>query len=342
VQLGLFSKKGCYTMRLKDQFFTVIKFLGRKRKTGETYWSKCQDYFRWLRDYHGVSGQWIHPKECGSAEIEKWLSWMASTRHVAPKTQNQALQSVLFLYKRVLKIDIQDVDAMRSKEHRITIKDVLSPDEVSAVIGKMKGVNRLMIQLLYAGAMRRSDVCQLRIKELHFATNQIALKETKHGHQHWTLFPESLHAPVRGQINAMRRLNLRDQDSNPMGVSLPHAFRRKSPKACLELPWYYLFCSNNLSRCPETGVVARHHRDSGHVNRSLKEAAQRAGVLKRVTSHILRHSSATHLHQSGVPMRDLQQLLGHTDIRTTEGYVHSDQSVTLRMISPIDRLPKAG
>ena len=92
----------------------------------------------------------------------------------------------------------------------------------------------------------------------------------------------------------------------------------------------------------ETGIIARHHRDAGHVNRSLGEAARRAGVLKRVTSHILRHSSATHMHQAGVPMRDLQQILGHSSISTTETYVHSDTSVTKRVKSPIDSLPKAG
>ena len=328
-------------MTLKQDFFHTIRFLGRKTTTGETYWGHCSDFFVWMRDHIG-EGEWIHPRDAGRGEIEAWLTDMATARHLSPKSQNQALQGVLFLYHRVLKRQIENVDAIRSKENRITIKDVLSPDEVSAIIGQLRGVNKLVIQLLYAGAMRRSDVLQLRLKELHFDTKQIALKETKHGHQHWTLFPESLHSPVRCQMKKVDRLWQADLEDNPSGVSLPHAFRRKSPKAANQLAWYYLFPSGNLSACPETGIIARHHRDAGHVNRSLGEAARRAGVLKRVTSHILRHSSATHMHQAGVPMRDLQQILGHSSISTTETYVHSDTSVTKRVKSPIDSLPKAG
>jgi len=122
------------------------------------------------------------------------------------------------------------------------------------------------------------------------------------------------------------------------GVSLPKAFGRKSPGAHLEFAWYYLLCSDSVSRDPVSGNLLRHHRDMGHLARQIKQASQRAGVTKRITSHCLRHSFATHSLEQGVPIHVLQKLMGHSDIGTTETYLHTTTDGVTAAKSPLETL----
>ena len=321
-------------MKLADMMRNKIRVQGKSRKTFETYWHWCEKYVRWLRK---PSGEWVHPRDAGRVEIERWLTHLATRERVAKTTQNVALQSVLYLYKQVLGIQIENVSAMRARRPE-TIRDVISVEEVAALFEQLDGVNLLAAQLMYATGLRIGDLVALRIQDVSFERRQITVHSSKGDKSRRVSFPDVIHEAVARQIQSCRVLHAWDcEGNNPNGVSLPGAFRRKSPRAAASFAWFYLFPSDNLSRGEEE-VLCRHHRDGDAVTKQIRYAAARAGIDKRVTSHVLRHCFATHSHEMGVPMRTLQQLLGHSDIRTTEIYVHADVNGATAAPSPLERL----
>jgi len=320
-------------MKLKEQLERRIKAEGKSPKTFETYWHYCEGFLVWLRDRN--NGQWVHPNEAGRPELEQWLSWMANDCNCSKNSQNTALQSVLYLY-RMLGKSIENVSAIRAKRAQHT-REVMGVEDVRKLFDQLDGVTLLAAQLMYGCGLRISDVVGLRLKDISFERSQLSIKAGKGDKWRFTAFPEVVHDAVRRQIESTKVIWRHDQNDNPNGVSLPDSYRKKAPRAANELRWYWLFPGENLSKGHE-GLLCRHHRHPDHIARQIKEAADRAEIMTRVTSHILRHSYATHAHEQGVPMRTLMQLLGHTDIRTTESYVHSDEHAATAAKSPLESL----
>lgn len=322
---------------LKERIQRKIKLQGKSHETFKTYWDYCEKFLRFCRSHYG---DWKHPTQMGRDDIERWLTWMANDRRMAKNTQNLALQAVLYMYREVLGINIEGVNAMRAqREHHV--RDVISVEEVRLLFDHLSGVPLLAAQMMYGCGLRIGDLVGLRLKDISFERKQLTLKTAKGDKWRYTSFPEVLHDSVRRQIESVKVVHRYDETENPNGVSLPDAWRRKSPKSANSLMWYYLFPSDTLSKGPE-GVLCRHHRDSSHLARTIKEASEAAGILKRVTSHILRHSFATHSHEQGVPLRTLMELLGHVDIRTTEGYVHANMNLATASKSPLETMLESG
>lgn len=321
-------------MQLQEQMQRKIKMQGKSAKTFETYWVWCTSYLIYLRDAN--NGEWRHPRDAGRSDIEAWLTWLAVEKHHSKNSQNVALQSVLYLYREILGIEVDNVQAMRSKRPQ-HVRDVLSVEEIRKLFGQLNGVPLLAAQMMYGCGFRISDLVGIRIKDISFDRRQIVVRATKGDKWRYTSFPECIHAAVQRQIESVRVVWNRDETENPNGVSLPDRLRVKMPRSARQLAWYFLFPSDTLSR-GDDGVLCRHHRHPDHLARTIKDASERAGILKRVTSHVLRHSYATHAHEQGVPMRILQQLLGHNDIRTTEVYVHADEHQATSAQSPLEQL----
>jgi integron integrase len=322
-------------MTLEIEMQRKIKQQGKSTKTFETYWTWCLKYIRYLKDKN--KGQWMHPKDCGRQEIESWLSYLANDEHVAKNTQNVAFQSVLYLYKHVLGIEIQNVHALRSKRTRV-VHDVLSVQEVASLFTHLDGVALLAAKLMYGGGLRIGDMIALRLKDISFEREQICVKTAKGDKWRYVQFPKCVHHLVKRQIESVKVIHKYDERDNPNGVSLPDSYRKKSPSAARSLAWYWLFPGDNLSKGHE-GILCRHHRHQDHVARKIKEAAERAQIIKRVTSHILRHSYATHLHESGTSIRSLMDLLGHESMETTAIYLHSSKLGATSVQSPLESLP---
>ncbi len=320
-------------MKLKEQLQNKIKLQGKSPKTFETYWQWIEDFLRYLKS---ANGDWVHPKDCGRQEIEDWLTWLATHRHVSKSSQNTALQSVLYVYRELLGVSVENVSAMRSKRPS-KVREVISVDEVRRLFEQMDGVSLLAAQLMYGCGLRISDVVGLRLKDISFDRKQLCVKAGKGDKWRYTSFPEVIHDAVRRQIESVKVIWRHDANDNSNGVSLPDSFRKKAPNAARELRWYWLFPGDQLSKGHE-GILCRHHRHPDHIARQIKEAADRAEITSRVTSHVLRHSYATHSHEQGVPMRTLMQLLGHNDIRTTEIYVHADEHGSTGAKSPLEAI----
>jgi len=311
----------------RDDMRERIRLQGKSRETFKTYWYWCDRYWDYTKNNKPIGG-WENAEQAATA-------WLSSLR-VSSTTQNLALQSICYMYGEVKNRPLVGVNAIRSKIPQ-RVRDVLDESEVERLFAELRGVNLLVALLIYAAGLRIGDAIGLRVKDLSFERCQIHVFDGKGMKDRHCQFPEILHATVRRQLDSSKVLWEWDKENNPNGVSLPGAFDRKSPKAANEWKWYYLFPSDNLSRDDE-GRLKRHHRDASNVSREIKAASERAGIDKRITSHNLRHSYATHSIEHGVPIHTLQKLLGHTDIRTTEGYLHASKDGVTAAKSPLESL----
>lgn len=323
-------------MKLQERMLRRIRAQGKSDNTAKTYWHWCERFFRFVRDSNG--GKWKHPNDCGRDDVEAWLSSLANGKDwVSKNTQNLALQAVCYLFREVLGNPLENVNAMRAKRP-IRTRDVPDVSDIAAIFHHLRGVELLASQLMYGCGLRIGDVVNLRIKDLSFERKQIHIYGGKGDKDRYVGFPEVLHEAVRTQIESMKVLWNHDKRQGLNGVSLPDGWGRKSSSSHLDFAWWYLFASDNYSKCPRSGKLFRHHRDRGHISRKIKEATQAAGIYKRITSHSLRHAFATHSNEQGVDLRTLQTLLGHTSIETTEIYVNINQHKATASKSPLETL----
>jgi integron integrase len=216
---------------------------------------------------------------------------------------------------------------------------VLSREEIRQLLHEMRGTHWLMASLMYGAGLRLRECVELRVKDVDFGREQIAVRAGKGQKDRITMLPASLAPPLRRQLDDVRELH-RGDAADRVSVSLPAAFERKSSGAGLEWGWAYVFPSSNLSADPESGELKRHHVHESVPQRAVKEATRRSGLSKRVTCHALRHSFATHLLEAGYDIRTIQKLLGHRDVRTTMIYTHVARKGSLGVVSPMDALLK--
>lgn len=325
-------------MKLEEQITEACRVRGYSRATAKTYRGWFCRYVRWLRC---ANGTWVHPSNVGAGEVEQFLTHLATVENVAANTQNQAFNAILFLYRHVLSKDLEGISAVRAKRPE-TVPTVLSIDEVGVLLDHLSGRYRLMASLQYGSGLRVSEVVSLRIKDLDFERHQVVVRCAKGKKDRRTVLPESLVDLLHQQIDRVAKLHAHDRTHGVCRVDLPHAFARKSPAAASELRWYFVFASDSISRHPDTRLLGRHHVDASAYGRSVRTAAQQAGLTKRVTTHALRHSFATHLLEAGRPIHEVQQLLGHDDITTTERYLHCITPAAERTPSPLEMVLARG
>jgi integron integrase len=280
----------------------------------------------------------VHPRHLGKAEVEAFLTKLAVRDKVAPSTQNQALSALLFLYKEILRVELpwmQNVARAKSREY---VPVVLSRDEVQALLAELSGVHWLTASLLYGTGMRLLECFRLRVKDLDFNRQEITVRSGKGGRERRTLFPQSLHEPMRTQLYEAKRLHERDLNAGFGRVWLPDALSRKYPHADIEWAWQYVFPSKNRSEDPRGSMVHRHHLAESGLQKAVKKAVKLARIQKLATCHTLRHSFATHLLESGYDIRTVQELLGHKDVATTQIYTHVLGRGASAVVSPLDNL----
>lgn len=277
-----------------------------------------------------------HPREMGAPEVEAFLSHLAVQRNVSASTQNQALSALLFLYREVLGVDLPWLDDVTRAKKPRKLPVVLTPAEVSTLLMLIDGEIGLVAQLLYGTGMRLLEACRLRVKDVELTRKEIVVRDGKGAKDRVTVLPERLIKPICNQIDRARLLLEQDKARGLPGVYLPHALAHKYPAAPLELSWQYIFPAQGLSRDPHANVIRRHHIDEQRIQRAIKRAAQVAGILKPVSPHTLRHSFATHLLERGYDIRTIQELLGHSDVSTTQIYTHVLNRGGLGVRSPLD------
>lgn len=302
------------SVKLLDQVRERIRYLHYSRRTEEAYvhWSRA-----FIR-FHGIR----HPADLGGPEVEAFLSWLSNDRGVSVSTHRQALSALLFLYGKVLQLDLPWMTNIGRPQVKRRLPVVLSQAEVMAVLAHLEGTHRLLAQLLYGTGMRITEGLQLRVKDLDFEHGAVIVREGKGGKDRVVMLPQSLVGGLRGQLNAARSLWTLDQEAGRGGVFMPDALERKYPRAGSSWGWFWVFPQAEHSTDPRTGIVRRHHLYDQTFQRAFKRAVAAAGITKPASPHTLRHAFATHLLQSGYDIRTVQELLGHADVATTMIYTH--------------------
>lgn len=317
--------------RLLDQVRTAIRTRHYSLRTE-------QAYTHWVKRYILFHGK-RHPLEMGAAEIEQFLSGLATERGVSASTQNQALAALLFLYREVLDRDLPWLDGITRAKPSKHLPTVLTQAETSALLRHIPAdTNGLIIRLLYGTGLRLLEALRLRVKDADLQSLTITVRDGKGGKDRVTMLPASLAQPIREHLSHRRRWHDVDLASGHADVEMPDALRRKYPRAPQEWAWQYIFAAPTYSRDPRTGAVRRNHWGERNIQRAVKQAAQRAGIAKPVHPHCLRHSFATHLLEMGHDIRTVQELLGHSDVKTTMIYTHVLNRGARGVSSPLDRI----
>ena len=335
------SASGLPPPRLLDTLRAHIRYLHYSLRTEEAYvyWVRAFIRFHDLR----------HPSELAGAEVESFLSWLASERDVAPGTHRQALSALLFLYQKVLHQHLPwmgEIGRPRS-ERRLPV--VLSPAEVAAVLACLDTAGAspqaapysLLARLLYGTGMRLLEGLHLRVKDIDFDHRAIVVRQGKGAKDRVVMLPAALERPLRTQLAAAHALWAADRAAGVAGVHLPHALARKYPRAGQSWAWHWVFPQARLALDPRGAGLRRHHLLEGGFQRAFKSAVVAAGVHQQASPHTLRHSFATHLLQSGYDIRTVQELLGHADVSTTMIYTHVLRMGGGAVRSPLDNLALA-
>jgi integron integrase len=311
-------------VRLRDQFAEWMRAKNYAPATVAAYVADVLDFvvFSGKRD----------PRTLGAAEVQAFLTMLANVRDVTWKTQNQNLCALVLFYQ-FLDQPLGDIGRFMAASRPSALPVVFSRDEVKRVLAAMKGVPKLCAQLQYGCGLRVGEVVSLRVKDVDFERGVLSVLFGKGGKSRQVPLPEAVRAPLREQLE---RLKLHfDQDGGWL-VPLPNAYGTKNPGAERQWCWQYIFAARSLVADPKDGRLKRYHVFDSTVQQAVKAALGVAGITKKAGTHTFRHSFATHLLEAGVPIYDVQKLLGHSRVETTMIYNHVAAPIERRIQSPLD------
>lgn len=318
--------------KLLDQLADKIRMKHYSHKTEYAYveWSRRYILFHNKR----------HPREMGAKEIEAYLNHLANVRHISASTQNQCLHALLFLYREVLGIQIENINTMRAKEGK-RLPTVLNREDTKRVLDCVDGeMFNLMARLLYGAGLRLKECQQLRIKDMEFTNGIITIRGGKGDKDRTVPLPKTLVKPLMDQMNIARNLWNIDRQRAMPGVYVPDALDVKYPNIGSEWGWFWVFPAQNYSADPISKIRRRHHQHESELQRAIRTAAIKAAVLQRVSPHTFRHCFATHLLQSEYDIRTVQELMGHKSVKTTMVYLHVLLPGGWKGVeSPLDNMP---
>ena len=311
-----------------DKLAAEIKTRHYSRKTLKTYADWGRKFQRYLQDKP--------PDDLSSADVKEYLTYLAVKRRVASSTQNQAFNALLFLFRHVFEKDFGNFrDVPRAKKSRY-IPVVLSRPEIDAVTKYLEYPFDMVIKLLYGCGLRVFECVKLRVQNFNFE-DAILTVHGKGDKDRTVPIPQTIMPELKAQLEVVSKLHDKDLAAGYSGVFLVDLLEKKYPTAAKDFIWQWFFPQKSLTPVPDTKELRRYHLHESHVQEALKNAARRAKLTKRVTSHTFRHSFATHLLQANYDIRTIQTLLGHSDVRTTMIYTHCVPSRTVKEAkSPLD------
>lgn len=314
--------------KLLDRVRIAIRLKNYSIRTEQAYVNWIERYIR----FHNLR----HPQEMGVPEIEAFLAHLAVEGNVAASTQNQALSALLFLYKHLLAKELPaKINVLWAKRPE-RLPTVLTRAEVRQIIDQLSGVHHLMAMLLYGTGMRLMECIRLRVKDVDFGQNLILIRDAKGQKDRVTLLPDRTREPLHRQLAWAKTLHDHALSAGYGMVYLPDALERKYPNANKEWGWQFVFPADKYSVDPRSGIKRRHHYHENSLQKSVKQATRKANIAKHVTCHTFRHSFATHLLEDGYDIRTVQELLGHSNVNTTQIYTHVLNKGPFAVRSPLD------
>ncbi len=294
-------------------------------------------YVAWLKRF-AACHRGVSPRRLDEKHINAFLSRLAVNERVSASTQNQALAALLFFFRIVVDKPVGEIgEVIRAKKPK-RLPVVFSRDEVRAVFSRLEGDKLLAAMLLYGSGLRIMECLSLRVQDIDFAKNEILVRHGKGSKDRRTMFPSSLRAPLQEHLSRVKAIHCQDLQEGWGRVALPDNLDKKYPNASADWAWQWVFPQERRWRDTSRGVEGRHHLDESILQRAVHEALLRAGIAKRASCHTFRHSFATHLIEDGYDIRTVQELLGHSDVKTTMIYTHVLNRGPAGVRSPMDRL----
>jgi integron integrase len=309
----------------------------RELRTRHYEWRTEQAYRMWARRF----AEWLercgqNVPGAGEIELRDFLSDLATHRRAAVATQRQALNAVVFLVREALGKPLADFGDFTKARAVERVPVVLSRQECQQLMAALEATPRLMAELMYGSGVRLMELLRLRVKDVDVERRQLVVRAGKGGKDRVTVLPEVLVERLLAHRERLQKLHTEDRQAEAPGVWLPEGLDRKYPQAGKAWEWQWFFPSRQQMKDPRTGLLRRHHVLDATFQHAIRQAAARAGLSKRVTPHVLRHSFATHLLESGTDIRTLQDLLGHKDVKTTQIYTHVMAKPGIGVKSPLD------
>lgn len=277
--------------------------------------------------------------DVSDVHAKDFLTDLAVNGKVVASTQNQAFNALLFFFRHVLQRDYELGDRVKRAKTSEYIPTVLSRAEVDKVLSNLPYPYDLLVSTMYGCGLRISECLELRVSSLDFDENLVIIHDGKGQKDRSVPMPKVLKADLRKQVRRVTQQLKRDlKTENFGGAFMPEKLsKRRARSEAKDLGWQWLFPAKTLTLVPDEGVFRRYHSYAQPFNRALRTAVRAAKIPKRVTAHVFRHSYASHLLAANVDLRTIQELLGHSDIKTTMKYTHTVKSRTNKeRISPLD------
>ena len=301
-----------------------------------------QCYGAWAARYAVFAGEEGEVMRVTTAT--RFLTSVVEDEDCAYSTQKQALNALAHFFKYVCGVE-DPVFAVKLRKTGTRVPVVLSRQETPLFFEKLGGLEQrearyeLAARLQYGAGLRLSELVRLRVQEVDVGRGTVTVRGGKGDKDRVTMLPKSLREEITQQIERAREVWKGDREAGLAGVYMPGALARKFRRVAETFEWFWLFPARQISIDPASGLRRRHHLHGKVYNEAIKRAAVAAGIEKRVTSHALRHSFATHLLEGGTDLRTIQDLLGHEDISTTEIYLHVATGANgLGAVSPLDMM----
>ncbi|MBW1784006.1 MAG: integron integrase [Deltaproteobacteria bacterium] len=295
-----------------------------------------QTYRGWVRQLQGFTRS-KDPSLLTASDAKDFLTFLAVQRKVAASTQNQAFNALLFFYRHILKNEFGELKDVPRAKRRPYIPVVLSREEVDTVIERLRQPYDLVVSLLYGCGLRLSECLNLRVGCFNFDTGILTVHNGKGQKDRTVPLPEKIMPELKAHLESVMDLHEEDLKAGYSGVFLTDALSVKYKNAAMELIWQWFFPAKTLTLVPETKELKRYHLHQSHVQKAIRGVVKRARIPKRATSHTFRHSFASHLLQANYDIRTIQQLMGHSDVRTTMIYTHTIKNKTKKEAkSPLD------
>ncbi len=238
------------------------------------------------------------PADMGGKEIRDFLFHLIAERKLKASSIGVYIGALKFLYEVTLQRPGEVALLVRPKCVQ-RLPDVLSCEEVEHLLGAVRLIkHRAIIMVAYGAGLRAAEVCRLQVTDIDSQRMLIHVRDGKGGKDRYALLSE-------GMLRVLREY-----------------YRSEQPLPPFLFPGY-------KPGCP---------MEPNSFARMVRRAASRCGLKKRVSPHVLRHSFATELLEDGYDLVTIQQLLGHSSIKTSARYVHVTTRQFNRVVSPAEKI----